>query len=224
MLALLAPSVLCAQSCLTLCNSMPARLLHPQHSPGKNPGVGSHSLLWGIFLTQGWNLSPLYWQAVSLPLSHLGSPWVPWHRPTDTEKCGWAFCQERVYKLRAEKRLCQQAMASVPAHTFPLAGTLPEFSLLPVPSLLKSSYTHLGGCAPPGTQAAPRPPQSGRPAPLHPRSLTEQVRRKHRLDWHATLVAQTVKNLPAMRETQLQSLRWDDALEKGTATHSSILA
>ena len=33
-----------------------------------------------------------------------------------------------------------------------------------------------------------------------------------------------VKNLPAMQKTQLQSLGWEDPLQKGTATHSSILA
>ena len=32
-----------------------------------------------------------------------------------------------------------------------------------------------------------------------------------------------IKNLPAMRETWAQSLGWEDPLEKGTATHSSIL-
>ena len=35
------------------------------------------------------------------------------------------------------------------------------------------------------------------------------------------LVAQLVKNLPAMRETWVQSLGWEDPLEKGKATHSS---
>ena len=40
----------------------------------------------------------------------------------------------------------------------------------------------------------------------------------------ASLVVQLVKNLPAMQETWVQSLSWDDPLEKGTATHSSILA
>ena len=39
----------------------------------------------------------------------------------------------------------------------------------------------------------------------------------------AFLVAQMVKYLPAMRETQIQSLIWEDLLEKGMATHSSIL-
>ena len=37
-------------------------------------------------------------------------------------------------------------------------------------------------------------------------------------------VAQMVKNLPAMQETRVQSLGGEDPLEKGTATHSSILA
>ena len=36
--------------------------------------------------------------------------------------------------------------------------------------------------------------------------------------------AQLVKNLPAMQETWVLSLGWEDALEKGKATHSSILA
>ena len=40
----------------------------------------------------------------------------------------------------------------------------------------------------------------------------------------ASLVAQTVKRLPAMRETWVQSLGWEDPLEKEMATHSSILA
>ena len=39
----------------------------------------------------------------------------------------------------------------------------------------------------------------------------------------ASLVAQMVKNLPAMKETWVQSLGWEDPLEEGTATHSSIL-
>ena len=37
------------------------------------------------------------------------------------------------------------------------------------------------------------------------------------------LVAQLVKNLPVMRETQVQIVSWEDPLEMGMATHSSIL-
>ena len=40
----------------------------------------------------------------------------------------------------------------------------------------------------------------------------------------ASLVAQMVKNLPAMQETWVQSLGWEDPLEEGMATHSNILA
>ena len=39
----------------------------------------------------------------------------------------------------------------------------------------------------------------------------------------ASLVAQLVKNPPAIWETWVQSLGWEDPLKKGTATHSSIL-
>ena len=39
----------------------------------------------------------------------------------------------------------------------------------------------------------------------------------------ASLVAQTVQNLPVTQETCVQSLGWEDLLEKGMATHSSIL-
>ena len=40
----------------------------------------------------------------------------------------------------------------------------------------------------------------------------------------ASLVVQLVKNLPAMQETWVWSLGWEDAQEDGMATHSSILA
>ena len=43
------------------------------------------------------------------------------------------------------------------------------------------------------------------------------------LSW-ASLVAQLVKNLPATWETWVQSLSWEDLLEKGMAAHSNILA
>ena len=40
----------------------------------------------------------------------------------------------------------------------------------------------------------------------------------------ASLVAQSVKNMPAVQETRVRSLGWEDSLEKEMATHSSILA
>ena len=39
-----------------------------------------------------------------------------------------------------------------------------------------------------------------------------------------SFVSQLLKNLPAMRETWIQSVGWEDPLEKAKATHSSILA
>ena len=41
---------------------------------------------------------------------------------------------------------------------------------------------------------------------------------------YSSLVAQVVKNLPAMKETWVQSLGWEDSLEEEMATHSSDLA
>ena len=49
---------------------------------------------------------------------------------------------------------------------------------------------------------------------LHP--ITQYIR--------GSLVAQVVKNLPAMRETQIQSLGWEDPLEEEMAIHPNILA
>ena len=55
----------------------PARLLCPWNSPDKNPGVGCHTLLQGIFLTQRLNPFPLHllhWQMGSLALALSGKP------------------------------------------------------------------------------------------------------------------------------------------------------
>ena len=46
----------------------------------------------------------------------------------------------------------------------------------------------------------------------------------YRIYPRASLIAQLVKNLPAMQETWVQFLGWEDALEKVKVTHSSILA
>ena len=60
-------------------------------------------------------------------------------------------------------------------------------------------------------------PGSGRPT-------GERIGYPLQYSW-ASLVAQLVKkNPPAMGETSVQSLGWEDALEKGKATHSSVLA
>ena len=55
------------------------------------------------------------------------------------------------------------------------------------------------------------------------RSTGEGIGYSLQYSW-ASLMAQLVKNLLAMRETWVRSLGWEDPLKKGTATHSSILA
>ena len=59
-------------------------------------------------------------------------------------------------------------------------------------------------------------PGSGRPA-------RERIGYPLQYSW-ASLVAELVKNPPAMQENWVPSLGWKDALEKGKATHSSMLA
>ena len=61
-----------AQSCPTLCNSMD--LYSPRNSPGQNTGVGSLSLLQGIFLTQGSNPGLPHCRQILDQLSHKGIP------------------------------------------------------------------------------------------------------------------------------------------------------
>ena len=64
--------VFVAQLCPTLCDSMGCSppLLCPRDSPGKNTGVGSHSLLQGIFLTQGLNPGLLHRRQILYHLSY----------------------------------------------------------------------------------------------------------------------------------------------------------
>ena len=55
----------------------PARLLCPWDFPGKTTREGCLFLLQGIFLTKGSNPCLLHWLEDSVPLSHLGNPWMP---------------------------------------------------------------------------------------------------------------------------------------------------
>ena len=55
------------------------------------------------------------------------------------------------------------------------------------------------------------------------RSTGEEIGYPFQDSW-TSQVAQLVENQPAMRETSVQSLGWEDPLEKGKATHSSALA
>ena len=69
--------MLVTQSCLTvlrLHRLQPARPLCQWDSPGKNTGVGSHSLLQGTFPTPGLNQGLLHHRQILYHLSHEGSP------------------------------------------------------------------------------------------------------------------------------------------------------
>ena len=95
------------QLCPTLCNPIDYSPLGTSvHGifPGKNTGVGCHSLLQGIFPTQGSNLGLLHWQVDSLPLSHQGSPTVGYRRGHDQNvyrQLSTAKWKEQVSELRA---------------------------------------------------------------------------------------------------------------------------
>ena len=67
---LLRGKVKVAQLCPTLCHSMD----YPWNSPDQNTGVGSLSLLQGIFPTQGSNPGLLHWRRILYQLSHKRSP------------------------------------------------------------------------------------------------------------------------------------------------------
>ena len=89
----------------------------------------------------------------------------------------------------------------------PISIHLPVYEL-PCDSAGKDSACHAGD--------AGSIPGSGR-------SAGERIGYPLQCSW-VSLVAQLIKNLPAMRETWVRSLGWEDPLEKGKAAHSSILA
>ena len=76
-----------ASHSLRPCGPQPSRLLCPRDSPGKNPGVGSHFILQGIFLTQGSNLGLLNCRQILYQLSHQGSP-TPWSYTIKSKRGG----------------------------------------------------------------------------------------------------------------------------------------
>ena len=83
--------VLVAHLCPTLCKLhglQPSRLLCPWNSLGKNPKIGCHSLLLGIFLTQGSNPGLLHCRKILYHLSHQRSPL--WNTP----KCQLFTCEK----------------------------------------------------------------------------------------------------------------------------------
>ena len=122
----------------------PARLLCPQNSPGKNTGVGCHSLLQGIFPTQGLNLRSPALHTDSLPFEPPGKlcillimyPFLP-----ERMNLRYSFFWE-VFSGHPRERWL-----------LPWAGWKPEFSLSwdfpahwPVPSLTESPLRFSSPC------------------------------------------------------------------------------
>ena len=64
-------------------------------------------------------------------------------------------------------------------------------------------------------------PQSQTRRQSHPETITDRTSLRHITGFPS---AQTIKNLPAMQETWVRSLGWEDPLEKAMLTHSSIPA
>ena len=82
---------ICSESCSVMSNSLwPHGLYSPWNSPGHNTGVGSCSLLQGIFPTQGLDQGLLHCRRILYQLSHNGSPrilkWVAYTFPRGTSQ------------------------------------------------------------------------------------------------------------------------------------------
>ena len=84
----------------------PHELYSPWKSPGQNTGVGSPSLLQGIFPTQGSNPSLLYCRQILYQLSHKGSPsWIKVDSKSTIELPRWHSGKELAFQCRRHERL-----------------------------------------------------------------------------------------------------------------------
>ena len=160
--------------------------LRPWNSPGQNTGVGSLSLLQGIFPTQGSNPGLPHCRWIFYQLSHKGSPKI-------LERVAYPFSRG----------------SSWPRNRTSISCIVDGFFI----SFPDSSVGEESAC------------NTGDPSliPGLGRSAGEGIGYPLQYSW-ASLVAQLVKNPPAMGETWVRSLNWEDPLEKGKATHCSILA
>ena len=116
---------------------------------------------------------------------------------------------------------------------FPHSSSPPRISrVLPSPSQddispnRHSAWWQSGQSGFPGSSAGKESPcNAGDPGLISgsERSPGEGIGYPLQYSW-ASLMAQTIKNLPTMQETWVRSLGWEDPLEEGMVTHSSILA
>ena len=142
---------LLAQSCLTLCNPMdcsPISLLCPRNSPDKNTRMCSHSLLQGIFLTQGPNLHLLHWQQV---LHH----WAPREATECTTQggtreqtvdSGWHDISMEAYQLQHMGRMLGMLVTGQAVHGWRrgrMGICVPPFQSSCEPMALTNSIKHI---------------------------------------------------------------------------------
>ena len=85
-----------------LCGLQPTRLLCPWTSPGKNIGLGSHSLPRGIVPTQGLNLGLLHCRQIPYSLSRQGSPVCHTTYKIQLQMSQGLKCQKTKFKFFAE--------------------------------------------------------------------------------------------------------------------------
>ena len=105
-----------SESCSVVSNSLQPLWLHsPWNSPGQNTGVGSFSLLQGIFPTQGSNPDLPCCRQISLPAEPLGKPkntgvgslsLLQWLFLTQESNCGLLHCRGILYQLSYQGSPC----------------------------------------------------------------------------------------------------------------------
>ena len=165
-----------------------------------NTGGGSHSLLQGIFPTEGSNLGIPYCKQILYHLSHQGSPIL--------SMC--VLCSVTlVFPTLCHLMDCSPPGSSV--HKI-LQARILEWVAMPFSrgSSRPRNWNH-GSCI------------SAWRADFLPTEPPARVPKSHVPILWVSLVAQMVKNLPTMWDTQAQSLGWEDPLKKGTTTNSSFL-
>ena len=216
-----------------------SRFLCPWDFPGKNTRVGWHSLLQGIFSTQGLNLGLLHCRQVLHQLSHQESLCLK-SAASPFFFASWGLIYNQ-WSAQMQSIQCdefwQWYVIIIPINRWNIF-LISEVSLKRLSSYLPpypqgNKYSDFCHCRLVFTSSCTsciyilwcmtsfiQHERCG--FEIHPHccmylaSLLETIRGVH---W-ASLVAQMVKNLPAMWDTQVP----EDPLEKGMATHSSILA
>ena len=126
-----------SESCSVVSNSLwPHGLGSPWNSPGQNTGVGSLSLLQGIFPTQGLNPGLLHCGQILYQLSHKGSPRIlEWVAYPFSSRSSWPRNWTGVSCIAA-RSFTNWAMKE--AHLFILNKTTPHLTMVRIPACLCS--------------------------------------------------------------------------------------